>query len=282
MKEHALFLEAGFTPKDKPLIVEAEKYQNEFKVILEQAIHLSNNFVSPEIITSQELITNYTIKAEQKTSTLTGIPIDTNVTVLEANLTSGRSENITEEMVNYVRPINKRARFLLENFITYQKQILDNVLTCQIFTYNYPLMIDHLIEEAKLYLAYMNRLENNQTIEGDKEGQRRFWNEIMMEHALFIRGLMDPSESKVIHEANEFAKHYQELMQEMRNLGINFNHDKKKDEELTEKFKAFNQTGTKGIVECQIRSIIVPLLADHILREVNHYLRILKEKNLMK
>lgn len=282
MKEHALFLEAGFTPKDKPLIMEAEKYQNEFKVILEQAIHLSNNIVSPEIITSQELITNYTIKAEQKTSTLTGIPIDTNVTVLEANLTSGRSENITEEMVNYVRPINKRARFLLENFITYQKQILDNVLTCQIFTYNYPLMIDHLIEEAKLYLAYMNRLENNQTIEGDKEGQRRFWNEIMMEHALFIRGLMDPSESKVIHEANEFAKRYQELMQEMRNLGINFNHDNKKDEELTEKFKAFNQTGTKGIVECQIRSIIVPLLADHVLREANHYLRILKEKNLMK
>ncbi len=278
MKEHALFLEAGFTPKDKPLIMEAEKYQNEFKVILEQAIHLSNNIVSPEIITSQELITNYTIKAEQKTSTLTGIPIDTNVTVLEANLTSGRSENITEEMVNYVRPINKRARFLLENFITYQKQILDNVLTCQIFTYNYPLMIDHLIEEAKLYLAYMNRLENNQTIEGDKEGQRRFWNEIMMEHALFIRGLMDPSESKVIHEANEFAKRYQELMQEMRNLGINFNHDNKKDEELTEKFKAFNQTGTKGIVECQIRSIIVPLLADHVLREANHYLRILKEK----
>lgn len=278
MKEHALFLEAGFTPKDKPLAQAAEKYKNEFKNILEHAVHLGNGIVSPEILTSQELITNYTYQAEQKTSALTGIPIDINLTLLEANLNSKKNDYVTEEMVAYVRKINKNARLLLENFITYQKQLLDSVLTCQIFTYNYPLMIDHLIEEAKLYLAYMNRLENNQTIEGDKEGQRRFWNEIMMEHALFIRGLLDPSESNLIHEANDFAKRYQELMKEMSNLGINLNHDQQKEEILTEKFKEFKQSGTKGIVECKIRSIIVPLLADHVLREANHYLRILKEK----
>ena len=245
---------------------------------MEHAVHLGNGIVSPEILTSQELITNYTYQAEQKTSALTGIPIDINLTLLEANLNSKKNDYVTEEMVAYVRKINKNARLLLENFITYQKQLLDSVLTCQIFTYNYPLMIDHLIEEAKLYLAYMNRLENNQTIEGDKEGQRRFWNEIMMEHALFIRGLLDPSESNLIHEANDFAKRYQELMKEMSNLGINLNHDQQKEEILTEKFKEFKQSGTKGIVECKIRSIIVPLLADHVLREANHYLRILKEK----
>ena len=39
------------------------------------------------------------------------------------------------------------------------------------------------------------------------------------------------------------------------------------------KFKA---QGTQGILECNIKSIIIPLLADHTLREANHYLRLLR------
>jgi hypothetical protein len=38
----------------------------------------------------------------------------------------------------------------------------------------------------------------------------------------------------------------------------------------------FKHQGAVGILECQIRSIIPPLLSDHVLREANHYLRLLK------
>ena len=34
----------------------------------------------------------------------------------------------------------------------------------------------------------------------------------------------------------------------------------------TKKLKEFKTAGTKGILSCEIRSIIVPLLADHVLR----------------
>ena len=44
----------------------------------------------------------------------------------------------------------------------------------------------------------------------------------------------------------------------------------------TEKYRDFKAAGTEGITECGIRSIILPLLADHVLREANHYLRILE------
>ena len=33
--------------------------------------------------------------------------------------------------------------------------------------------------------------------------------------------------------------------------------------------------GAKGISGCKIRSVILPLLADHVLREANHYIRLL-------
>ena len=38
----------------------------------------------------------------------------------------------------------------------------------------------------------------------------------------------------------------------------------------------FKKAATKGILGCEIKSIILPLLSDHVLREANHYLRILE------
>jgi len=35
-------------------------------------------------------------------------------------------------------------------------------------------------------------------------------------------------------------------------------------------YRDFKEAGTKGIDECKIRSIILPLLADHVLRESNY------------
>lgn len=46
--------------------------------------------------------------------------------------------------------------------------------------------------------------------------------------------------------------------------------------QTTEKYRDFKAAGTKGIMECEIAGLILPLLADHVLREANHYLRLLE------
>lgn len=105
----------------------------------------------------------------------------------------------------------------------------------------------------------------------------QFWNQIMMEHALFIRGLLDPCENELLETADSFAKDYARLLsascraQDRANTGGGFN-------ALTEtiRFRDFKASGTKGIEECKIRSLILPLLADHVLREANHYIRLLQ------
>ena len=51
--------------------------------------------------------------------------------------------------------------------------------------------------------------------------------------------------------------------------------------ETTEQYTDFKTAGTEGITGCNIRSVILPLLADHVLREANHYLRILKKIDMM-
>lgn len=43
----------------------------------------------------------------------------------------------------------------------------------------------------------------------------------------------------------------------------------------------FKKQGTEGLVNCTIRYIAYPLLGDHVVREANHYIRLLKSyKNI--
>ena len=41
-------------------------------------------------------------------------------------------------------------------------------------------------------------------------------------------------------------------------------------------YRDFKEAGARGILNCKIESLILPLLADHVLREANHYIRILQ------
>lgn len=38
----------------------------------------------------------------------------------------------------------------------------------------------------------------------------------------------------------------------------------------------FKTAGTEGLIACKIKSIMTPLLGDHVLREANHYIRLLE------
>lgn len=50
-----------------------------------------------------------------------------------------------------VYEINGRAVELIEALIRFKATVLSNVLACKMFTMNYPLLIDHIMREAKLY-----------------------------------------------------------------------------------------------------------------------------------
>lgn len=280
MKEHAIFLQSGFMPKNTDYSKEAEWYQREFEKLLCDVVKISNCLIGPEILNSGELVTEYTYNAERKTEDLTGILIDSSITLLEKSLSSNCYMYIPRGIEQSVCHLNNVALSLLDGFIKFKEKILRNVLSCNLFTANYPLLLEHIIREAKLYCCYVAMLQNGQdiTVE-DKKQVELFWNQIMMEHALFIRGLLDPTEEELITTANDFAEEYKKLLEQARNMtDATINTVTDKTILQTTKYRDFKAAGTKGINECEIRSIILPLLADHVLREANHYLRILKEE----
>ncbi len=279
MKEHSLFLEAAFTPPNANFAREADYYKRNFENLLLYVVNMSNGIVSNKVLKSGEVATEFTLAAEQQTQGFTGININQRITKLELKLQGSTGMRISNSMFNQVRRINIRAISLLNGLIDFKERILNNVLSCRMFTMNYPLLIKHIIREAKLYREYVIDLQDNGEIDCNKINKvERFWNQIMMEHALFIRGLLDPSENGLIETSNNFAKDYAHLLEKSKEV-----HDRTISENTSEslkettKFRDFKATGAKGIEECQIKSIILPLLADHVLREANHYIRLLKQ-----
>ncbi|MCC3669242.1 DUF2935 domain-containing protein [Terrisporobacter mayombei] len=278
MKEHSLFLEAGFTPKDSEFAKRAEHYKNEFEKLLSYTVSASNGIIRPIILNSGEIITDFTLGTEAKTQALTGIGINQSITEMESKLRSGQNPQVSSNLVNYVNQLNTNAKMLLNGLIKFKKRILDGVLSCNLFTVNYPLLIEHITREAELYYSLIDDLQNRVDIDSkDARETELFWDKIMMEHSLFIRGLLDPSEDDLIETADEFADTFKDLLEEAQNMtSMTINSVTNQTLNQTVQLKNFKQAGTEGIASCKIRSIILPLLGDHVLREANHYIRLLE------
>lgn len=282
MKEHAFFLEIGFTKADPQCVSEAKRFKEAFEDVLYQVVECSNGIVGNDVLQSGEVVTEFTFGSEEKTSQLTGACINQKITNLERQLV-GRCQrecnSIDQKIEMKVKTLNSMVNDLLENFIEFKKWVLNQVLCCNLYTINYPLLLEHIIREAELYLKYVKDLECGYGKEHESiQKVELFWNQIMMEHALFIRGLLDPKEVDLVDTADSFANEYQNLLMEARNMNqMTISTVTKNTINKTIEYRDFKATGTKGINECKIRSLIVPLLADHVLREANHYLRLLSK-----
>ncbi len=279
MKEHAFFLKVGFLPPNADLAKDSEQLMRSFEALLSRAIMLSDHAVRCCVLDSGELFTAFTDCAERQTQCFTGTFINRRLTARAMQLKGLACSGdlcVTQTLINQVRQLNRDGLQLANRIIAFKENLLCKVGSCELFTTNYPLLIEHILREARLYRDHIRRLEGLDDCSCQElRDSELFWNQIMMEHALFIRGLLDPSEEALICTANDFAGDYKRLLEAsaaandrvMRSGNALV---------LTQKFRDFKRAGVEGIEDCKIRSIILPLLADHVLREANHYIRLLE------
>ncbi len=278
-KEHSFFIEVAIPWKDSVLIEEADMYKREFARLLTETVCLADGLLPEEFLSAGEIMTRLTLDAEQGSEFYSGYTLNTEITRAEQSMEAQGNLNpavVTDEVTR----LNQRAMELTTGLIGYKSRLLSDATTCRIFTFNYPLLLDHILREARFYLGMLQRIQCRITVDPvtDLIQQEIFWNRIMAEHAKFIRGLLDPTEVKLFDTANHFGKQFdaltaeaQSLMSQMTNLSTVTEETRK----ATVGIRDFKTQGTEGIINCKIRSIAHPLLGDHILREANHYLRLL-------
>lgn len=281
MKEHSFFLEIGFFSKDAAFAQRADQFNRMFNQLLTEVVLLANGNLSEPAVRSGEFVTDKTLRAEIKTQELSGIAIDTSLTQEEL-LLHHKSDSVNTGLENSVRLINERAIALAKELVNFKTLILDEILKCKLFTFNFPLLIDHIRREALFFISQLERLQLRGFINFNQEiiEQKVFWDRIMAEHAQFIAHLLDPTEVALIDQADNLADLFFRLRQQaesLRNVGFGAVLPLVREEiRATRDIRSFKSTAEELILTCSIKSIIIPLLADHVLREANHFLRILE------
>jgi hypothetical protein len=267
MKEHAIFLESAIPPSQKQLAQEAERFKQQFEHLLASAIIQANGWVSPQVLHSGELYTRFTDETERITQQYTGIQINRNLTSLEADIEPWTAySNATARKEQEVSALNQNILNQLETFAQFKNSLWNSQVSCRIMTTLYTGVLQHIYHEAQEYMGEVKDLQARSEIREDTPETRRFWDHIMADHAKVVRGLLDPSEAELFMSADRYAKMFDSLEQ---------NPSQDPTEPLLE-FGEFKETLTRGRIECRIQAVILPLFADHLLRELRHYLRLLQ------
>ncbi len=86
MKEHALFLLAGFPACEEAHRERADKLREQFENLLRKTVELAEGMAGEAVLSSGEIVTEFTEMAERQTQRLSGISIGSRITQAERNL----------------------------------------------------------------------------------------------------------------------------------------------------------------------------------------------------
>lgn len=274
MKEHLLLIETHLPCSETAYITEARVLKSSFERLLGETVLVSKGIINCDKINCSDAVTKYTLDAEKLTAKLTGASINFEITKAMLALDESKVE-YSDSLYSRIMDINKRSLNILKEVIEFKERILSLKLTQRMEVLLYPEMLEHLIEEAKVYEDILKHLVKNKLPKKPPCETLNFWNHIMGEHAEFVDGMLDPSEKDLKLMAREFIKNFEKLVKECTKESEK--EVVKKSKNTTEEIQKYKTGATIGLLDGNIKSIIPPILADHILREANHFLKILDE-----
>ncbi|WP_147534034.1 DUF2935 domain-containing protein [Bacillus marasmi] len=186
--------------------------------------------------------------------------------------------------VGLVRKFNEESIELVFGFRNFKRNLLILIINCKVSGFNFPLLIDHIAREAEYFMRTLKKFNQGllEPIQDAIINENVFWLRIMMEHSRFISALLDQSERNLVNTARKFGDDFEVLLNQARDVESMLTKKQptypiigkmnKDSETAAEEILAFKKTGLELIKSCQIRNVINPLLADHVVREAEHFL----------
>lgn len=167
-----------------------------------------------------------------------------------------RDGNVSAD--NY-RDFNESTIEMVKPFVDFKHEMRKAQESGQLKSLVWPLFFEHTAREAERFGKRLEQLSRG-TVEIERDEAVKFWTRIMGEHADFVAHLLDPQEATLIKKAMETSDAFDEL------------HDSPPSsmepaEKAVQDIIDFKTAAVKGIQTGEIKSIIHPLLADHVRRE---------------
>ncbi|MFF2449762.1 DUF2935 domain-containing protein [Neobacillus sp. NPDC058068] len=193
----------------------------------------------------------------------------------------------TPNNVTAVRKLNEDSIQLVLGLRNFKRNLLILIVNCKVKGFNFPLLVDHIAREAEYFMRTLKKFNEGilDPIQDAIIKENVFWLKIMMEHSRFIASLLDQSERNLVKTASKFGDDFEVLLNQARDVESMLYKKSptypiigklnKDSENATHELRNFKKAGLDLIKTCQIRNVIDPLLADHVVREADHFLQMI-------
>lgn len=186
-----------------------------------------------------------------------------------------------------IRRFNTEVQQAATSIYMFKRKVLGLILTCKMpGANNFPLLVDHVSREANYFRKRLLELNEGKlnALPDAIIKENVFFLRIMADHAKFIGHLLDPSERKLVDIARNFSNDFDQLLFQAKDLESM--RPQSQTVPLLDQFldqnrvsvsslRDFKKTARDLIEQCRIKSIIHPLLADHVFREADRFLEII-------
>lgn len=188
-----------------------------------------------------------------------------------------KGEKDASLMIDYVIPI-------LDDFINYKSYTMKKLLECDIQLNMTPTFINHMINEAMEFNRELLSFKDEYKINPVDEMilMHKIWLPDAAGHAAAIIEGLDPNETELINEANDYELRFRNLFITAVELGKMLNrtgldngtlsHLNSQAELLITEFIFFLHRVETARLKCQIMGNIDPFVLDHMIREEQYYL----------
>jgi len=151
---------------------------------------------------------------------------------------------------------NRPTIELVRRFLDVKLQMEKDQKAGRLKSLAWPTFFEHVALEGERFAKRLEKFSRGK-VEYDRREVMDFWTRIMADHADFIAHLLDPEEKALIQKAMQTAGTWRGMKGGSKN----------KVDDTLDSFITFKKTAQAGVEAGQIKSIIHPLLADHVLRE---------------
>jgi hypothetical protein len=186
-----------------------------------------------------------------------------------------------------ITSFNEKVIVAVTGIWAFKRKVLGLVIRCKLpGQNNFPLLIDHVSREANYFRKRLKELNKGKLapLQDAIIKENVFFLRIMADHAKFIGHLLDPSERKLGDLARNFSHDFDQLLFQAKDLESMCPQSQTvplldqfldQNRVSVKSLRDFKKTARDLIEECRIKSIIHPLLADHVFREAERFLEII-------
>ena len=245
--------------------------------IVNKAILYMNKELATAVLDNDVYITPYTKELDLLTEKLFDINlfigVDKDISVLK---TRGTVE-FNDETMAKIDELNKESMNLINDFKDFCGEIKTKLDSQELFSYLYPDFFSYMYDEISVYGRDIERIMSKKDYTDFYLSEFTYYfNELMRESALYIRGFLDTINQDIFDMASFYVNAFANLTEKyLKKTDTNENLSLET-EKLVINYKKFVTDIIEKLLKAKIYFITPPITLDNFLTNINVYLFILK------